>query len=179
MKAKANDLRVTFNKERYPIIELTLTERNEHQMSQIDELRRLIDEGKLLSVEVKQHRKKRSLNANAYCWALINEMANVLRSSKDEVYIKMLKRYGQSSVVSIVDEAVEVFMKSVKYAEEIGDGKVDGKDFTHIKVFMGSSNYDSRQMSILIDGIVSECKELGIETMTPHEIARLKEGWRA
>lgn len=89
----------------------------------------------------------------------------------------MLKRYGQSSVISIVDEAVPQFMRSVKYAEEFGKGTVNGKEFTHIKVYMGSSEMDTKEMAILIDGIVSEAEGLGIPTITPTEVQKLKEQW--
>jgi hypothetical protein len=126
---------------------------------------------------IKQHRNKRSLNANSYAWLLINEVANVLRLSKEEVYLQMLKRYGQSSVVSVVESAAETFKKSVKYCEDFGEAELNGKKFIHIKVYAGSSTYDSKEMSILIDGIVSEAKELGIETMTPAEIEKLKGAW--
>lgn len=128
-------------------------------------------------VKISEHREKRSLDANAYAWSLINQIGNRLGSSKDEVYVEMLRRYGQNSVVSVVEEAATVFEKSIKYWEEIGESKLNGKNFIHIRVFTGSSSYDTKEMSILIDGIVSEAKELGIETMTPDEIEQLKRRW--
>ena len=128
-----------------------------------------------LDVEIKQHREKRSLNANSYMWALINEIANVNRTSKEEVYIEMLKRYGQSDIVSVLSE-IDV-SNYFKYYSEAGTSNLNGKDFTHYRVYKGSSEYDTREMSILIDGVVSECKELGIETMTPGEVKSLKESW--
>jgi hypothetical protein len=147
------------------------------EKSNIEPLNKLLNNEKLKACKIDYKRKKRSLNANAYCWKLCTEIANVLRTSKEEVYVKMLKRYGQSSVVSVVAEAAETFMKSVQYCEEFGESELNGKLFKHIKVFMGSSNYDSREMSILIDGIVSEATELKIPTMTPTEIERIKEQW--
>lgn len=134
-------------------------------------------EEKVYQAEIKPFRKKRSLDANAYAWLLINEIANVLRTSKDEVYLTMLKRYGQSSVVSVIVEAAEMFMASVKYREEIGRATLNGKEFAHIRVYKGSSNYDTREMAILVDGIISEAEELGINTMTPAEVERLKGAW--
>lgn len=125
--------------------------------------------------EVKQHREKRSLNANAYAWVLIGKIADVVRANKDEIYVQMLKRYGQSSVVSVLSEVnVSGYFK---YYEEFGKSSLKGKAFTHYKVFKGSSEYDSREMAVLIDGIVSEAQELEIETLPPYEIARLKEMW--
>jgi hypothetical protein len=143
----------------------------------ISEAKAIITKGKALVVEIKEHRKKRSLDSNAYAWHLINEIANVLRSSKDEVYLQMLKRYGQSAVISVIDKAADTFRKSVKYCEDMGEADMGDKHFIHIRVFMGSSEFDTRMMSIFIDGIVSEAKELGIETMTFDELAKMKSQW--
>jgi len=125
--------------------------------------------------EVKEHREKRSRNANAYAWVLIGKIADVLRASKEEVYFNMLKRYGQCEVVS-VSSAINV-AGYFKYYEEMGKSKLNGKEFTHYKVFKGSSEFDSREMAILIDGIISEAELLEIETLPPSEVARLKEMW--
>lgn len=126
--------------------------------------------------EIKPYRQKRSLNANAYAWVLINEIANRLRTSKDEVYLEMLKRYGQSKVISVLSE-IDI-SRFVKYYEEIGKGHVEGKEFTHYRCFIGSSEYDSREMAILIDGIVDEAKELGIDTLPTTAVERMKALWQ-
>jgi len=156
--------------------EVILTVPKEEQ-SNMEPLNELLNDDKLKTCTIDHKKKKRSLDANAYAWKLITEIANVLRASKEEIYVNMLKKYGQSSVVSVIDEAVPVFLKSIKYWEEFGHGITNGKNFTHIKVFVGSSEYDTREMAILIDGIVSEAKELKICTMTPVEIQQLKEQW--
>lgn len=113
---------------------------------------------------------------NNYAWKLLTEIGNVLRASKDEIYLKMLKRYGQSELISVLSHIpIEHY---VKYYEEAGESKLNGKMFTHYRVYKGSSDFDSREMSIFIDGVVSEAKELGIQTETPDEIARMKSLWR-
>lgn len=127
--------------------------------------------------EIKEKKRRRSLNANAYAWLLIGKLADVLRISKDECYILMLKRYGQSEMVSVVSE-IDV-RGYFKYYEEVGKTFLQGKNFTHYRVFKGSSEYDTREMSILVDGIVSEAKEVGIETLTPAELEKIKSLWRA
>lgn len=126
--------------------------------------------------EIKEKKRRRSLNANAYAWTLIGKLADALRISKDQCYLLMLKRYGQSEMVSVVSE-IDV-RGYFKYYEPVGETELQGKNFTHYRVFKGSSEYDTREMSILVDGIVSECHEVGIETMTPSELAKLKELWR-
>lgn len=136
----------------------------------------LLNQDREKTFEVKPYRQKRSLNANAYAWVLINEMANRLRTSKDEVYQEMLKRYGQSKVISVLSE-IDI-SRFVKYYEEIGKGHVEGKEFTHYRCFIGSSEYDSREMAILIDGIVDEAKELGIDTLPTTAVERMKALWQ-
>ena len=137
----------------------------------IERIQKLQD--KDLNVEVKKKTKKRSLDANAYAWHLINEISNVLRVDKEEVYLYVLKHYGQSTLVS-VDNAVDV-SGFFKYYEPI----FVAEKHTEYLVYKGSSEYDTREMSVLIDGIIQEAKELDIETMTFDEIERMKNLWRA
>lgn len=126
--------------------------------------------------EIKEHKEKRSLTANAYAWSLIGKIADALRTSKEETYLTMLKRYGQSEMVSVLS-SIDV-SGYFKYYEPIAETTLQGKEFTHYKIFKGSSEYDSREMAVLIDGIVSEAKELDIETLPPAEVERLKNMWR-
>lgn len=130
-------------------------------------------EDKPYQVTIKPYRAKRSLDANGYCWHLINQIANVMRISKEECYLIMLKRYGQMQVIKLLTAGLPILLKAVKYYEIM---KEDG-DCTYVKVYAGSSEYDTKEMAILIDGIVSEAKELGIDTMTPQEIERMKGEW--
>lgn len=157
-------------------VELVITLPKQTNVEPIHEL--LTNETKEKALTLEYKKKRRSLNSNSYCWALVTQIADVLRSSKEEVYLQMLKRYGQSSVVSIVEEAAEIFEKSVKYCERFGESILNGKNFIHIKVYMGSSEFDSKQMSIFLDGIISECVPLKIQTMTEKELQRLKDNWK-
>lgn len=128
-----------------------------------------------LSIKIDKYREKRSLNANAYAWKLLTEIGNVLRLGKEEVYLMMLKRYGQSEIISVL--AHIPIGEYVKYSEEAGESKLNGKLFKHYRVYKGSSEFDTREMSIFLDGVVSEAKEMGIPTETPEQIARLKSLW--
>ena len=153
-----------------PCLTLEVNERNDFE-ALVDEMR---DKDKL-SIEVKPFRQHRSLNANAYAWLIIGKIADVLRAGKDEIYFRLLKRYGQSELISVLSHIpIEHY---VKYYEEAGESELNGKMFTHYRVFKGSSEFDSREMSIFIDGVVSEAKELGIQTETPNEIAKMKSLW--
>lgn len=128
-----------------------------------------------LEIEFKPFRKNRSLNANAYAWKLITDIANTVNASKEAVYMTMLKRYGQSELISVLSHIL--IDGYLKYYEEAGESTLNGKSFKHYKIYKGSSEYDTREMAILIDGIVSEAKELGIPTETPEEIERIKSLW--
>lgn len=153
-----------------PCLTLEVNERNDFE-ALVDEMKDLDK----LSIEVKQFRQHRSLNANAYAWLIIGKIADVLRAGKDEIYFRLLKRYGQSELISVLSHVP--IGNYIKYYEEAGESKLNGKDFTHYRVYKGSSEFDSREMSIFIDGVVSEAKELGIQTETPNQIAEMKARW--
>lgn len=132
-----------------------------------------LDKDKLY--EIKEYKEKRSLNANAYAWKLITEIGNVLRKSKEEVYLQMLKDYGQQEMVSVLSSInPEGFFK---YYEKAGTSVLNNKEFTHYRIFKGTSEYDTKEMSIFIDGVVEEAKQLDIETKTPNELEELKRMW--
>ncbi len=139
------------------------------------DIRRFAYSFKAGNYEIEQKRKKRSNDANALCWKLCTEIANVLRAEKESIYVDMLKRYGQSDIVSVVS-SVDV-KGYFKYYDEFGKGYVKDKEFTHYKVYKGSSEYDVREMQILLDGIVDEAKALGIEVISESERALLLADW--
>lgn len=170
MKVKGKINNISFDINGNAILSLEIYEKN----TLMREYQPLVNE-EILSIEIKKHKNKRSLNANNYCWALINELGNALNMSKDEVYLLMLKRYGQSELVSILSNIN--ISGYFKYYEVAGTTILNNKEFTHYKIYKGSSEYDTKEMSILIDGIVSECKDLGIETLTPDELEKLKSAW--
>lgn len=151
---------------------LTLSINEEQAVKNLfDELR----EADKLRIKIDKYREKRSLNANKYAWTLLNEIGNVLRRSKEDVYLDMLKRYGQSEIFSVVEHIP--IGEYVKYYEEAGESILNGKLFKHYKVYKGSSEFDTREMSIFLDGIVSEAQGMGIQTETPEQIAKLKSLW--
>ena len=138
--------------------------------------------GKTYDMEIKEHRNKRSLDANAYCWVLLGKIANKVGLGKDEVYREMIKDVGDNyTVVPIRNDAVDKWIENWKtrgvgwVCDIIGDSKIEG--YTNVITYYGSSTYDTKQMSALINLVVQECKTLGIETATPAELSLLLEGW--
>lgn len=132
----------------------------------------LFEQDKDKIFEIKEKKKKRSLTANSYYWSLLNQLASVMRMDNQECHFLMLQRYGQYEVISVRSDID--LQGYFKYYKEIGHGTVQGKDFCHYKIYKGSSQMDSKEFSILLDGVRSECEEVGIPTLTPSEIAQLK-----
>lgn len=122
--------------------------------------------------EIKEHKEKRSLSQNAYAWKLINEIGNKIGKSKEELYVEMLKDYGQHEVISMLST---IDPKGYfKYYEVIGTGIVNDKEFTHYKIFKGSSEFNTLEMKIFIDGIIQEATQLGIPTITEKELESMR-----
>ena len=139
---------------------------------------------RLYDLEVKEHRKKRSLDANAYCWVLINKLADVMRIEPVEVYRQAIQDIsGNSEVIPIKDEAVEQFNQAWSHngigwlCRDMGKSKIPG--YRNLMVYYGSSVYNTKQMSVLIDHLIQDCKALEIETLPPDKLALLMEEWDA
>lgn len=143
---------------------------------------------KLLVVEIKQYRPKRSLDANAYAWVVMDKIAEELSTdeqtvSKVDVYRDMIRNNaGAFEVLPMPDKAVNRFVETWQ-ANGLGwqcdtvESAVDG--YTNVVAYYGSSAYDTKEMSRLIDAIVAEAKGLGIETLPPAELERMKKEWKA
>lgn len=130
-----------------------------------------LDKDTKYDLKIDKHRNKRSLDANNYAWHLINEIANVLRLSKEEVYLRMLKDYGQREYVSMLANVNP--SRISKYYEEQGMFKHNNNTFKSYMFYIGTSQYDSREMAIFIDGLTQEARQLGIETLEDIEIENL------
>lgn len=125
--------------------------------------------------EVKEYKQKRSLDANSYYWALLTEIANTVRISKEDLHLKMLKEYGET--YSILLPAEENIEGLIKYYETESVIKKGDRLFKSYKAYLPSSEMNTKQMSVLIDGVVSEAQDLGIETLTPSQIEEIKLRW--
>lgn len=146
--------------------------------------RKTLDEltpGKLYDVEIKQHRERRSLDANAYAWVLMDKLAEKTGIPKTEVYRNYIREIGgNSETVCVVEAAVKKLRtgwehNGLGWQTDIQPSKISG--CVNVILYYGSSTYDSAQMSRLIDMIVYDCKFQGIETMPPDKLAALMEGW--
>ena len=141
-------------------------------------------EGKKVTVEIKAKRQGRSLDANAYCWVLCDKIAATkgLLLKKADVYKQAIRDYGVTYIMPVEDRLLGDIMRWHESkglgnsCDIVGKSKFDG--YTNVRFYQGSSDYDTKQMSILLDGIIADAQELGIQTETPDQIARLKAEWR-
>lgn len=138
------------------------------------------DENREQQVEIKIHKKKRSLNANSYCWVLIQEIADALKSTKEEVYRKFIKEKGIFRTMTVDNKALNTLIylwqdKGLGWVVDILDKK---EDRTEVILYYGTSSYNSKQMATFIDYIVESAKEIGIQVLSPEELVLLKENWK-
>lgn len=133
-----------------------------------------------LKAEIKPFKGKRSLNANAYAWVLLDKLAKKLHMPKTEVYRNIIKEFGVVDIVCVRDKRVTKLMDAwvdngIGWIAETMPSKIDG--CTNVVLYYGTSSYDTEEMSVFIDAVVTERKEQGIETMTPAELERLCDAW--
>jgi hypothetical protein len=137
---------------------------------------------KLYDLEVKEHRKKRSLDANAYAWVLINKIADALRITPKEIYRQAIQNMGGNyEILPVKTEAAEHF-KQVWEAQglgwpcvDMGKSKIDG--YRNLRAYYGSSTYSTTQMAQLIDILLQDCRSLDIEVKSEEEIASIMVAW--
>jgi hypothetical protein len=136
---------------------------------------------KELKVQVSVWRQDRSLNANNYCWKLLDEIAQRTRSTKEEVYQEIISKVGVFEILPIRNEAVDNFVEKWQsrglgwVCNIMRDSKIP--NYTNVIAYYGSSVYNTKEMSRLIDEVVQEAQALGVQTKTPQELAELKNLW--
>lgn len=122
--------------------------------------------------DLNEHKEKRSLSQNAYSWKLINEIANKVGKSKEEVHLQMIRDYSQCEVIKVLTKID--LSKYDLYFEKITDKEEEGVSTTYYKVYTPSHNMNTKEMSIYLDGIIHEAENLGIPTLSSEEIERMK-----
>lgn len=137
--------------------------------------------GDYVDIALKRYKEKRSLDSNRYCWRLIGKLAGVTGVNKSDIYRSYIKEIGgNNEVVCVQDKAVDTLVKGWKHnglgwIAETFPSKLKG--CTNVILYYGSSEYDTAQMSRLIDLVVNDCKEQGIETMTPEQLENMLNMW--
>ena len=177
LTGKIEDISVGFMTN-VPKLTLAINEKNDLKAG-YDELK----DCDRLSIEIKPYKKARSMNANAYLWVLCGLLAEETGSTKEEVYRHHIKNMGIYCPAEISENAVNTVITGWKskgigwIAERVDNGENDGTIL--VNLYYGSSVYNTKQMSRLLDSVIEDCKEQGIQTLTPDEIENMKSLWRA
>ena len=143
----------------------------------------VFDSDKEFELVISEYKEKRSLRANNYSWALTDKLAEKMlvagvKLSKPEMHAEMIFRYGQpeydgdQAVIFSTRAGVDV-SQYYEYAKEIGQSETNGKMFSHWRIYRPSHTYSKDEFRVFLAGITAECREQGIETKTPDEIARM------
>ena len=130
-----------------------------------------------LALVFKKWRKKRSLDANAMLWACLSDIAKSMTPPVDkwEVYLQMLKRYGKYTYICVKPNMVDAMKLQWRECEVVGDIKINGEDAVQMLCYFGSSTLDSKEFSVLLEGVVSEMKEMRLPTPPSKEMRRVLE----
>lgn len=137
-----------------------------------------ISSNKDLIIQAKQYYNKRSLDSNAYAWVLMQKIAEVTGEDKMEIYIRCLQRYSRAFTHLIVrPEVIPRIQEMFRVCIDLGEVTVNGKTGHQLQCYFGSSTFNTKEMSVFIDGIISECHDLDIEVLPDSEVERLKKEW--
>lgn len=133
--------------------------------------------GAMLDIKVNKHREKRSLNANALLWKCLGEMAQATGDDKWDVYLQMLKKYGKFTYICVKPNVVEAMKKQWRECEEIGEIDIHGTKAVQMLCYFGSSTYDSKEFSVLLDGVISEMQQMGLTLPMPEYVEKALIEW--
>ena len=142
-------------------------------MEQMEKLQRFN-----LVLKVGKFRDKRSLNANALLWKCCTSLADILHVSKDEIYLKALRDYGENIYIAAVPEAEEALRRSFREVIPLGIHNINGNLMGNFRCVLGSSQYNTEQMSRLLDGVIEDCREMGGFVPDEREIMTGLELWK-
>ena len=159
----------------------------------VEEVKAFIQKNKEIQIDVIKKKKLRSLDANAYMWTLCDKIAKAISIrhkeyntgityTKEDVYKHQIKELGVFAIVPIKNEAVDTYIQRWNkrglgwIAEVSAESKIKG--YKNVITYFGSSSYTTDEFSRLLDGVVQDAKQLGIETATPEELSLMKEEWK-
>ena len=171
-----NFLKGTIRQEFLGDYELLLTIPKD-QKSVIEPLYDLLTDDKVKVCKIDHKKKKRSLDANAALWKMLSMMADKLHTTKDELYVEMLDRYGVFTFIVVKPNVVERVKQEWRTVREIGEVTINGKIGIQLQCFFGSSTYNSKEFSILLDGVIQEANELGINFISKQDQILMIEEW--
>ena len=137
---------------------------------------------KVYTIEIKNYRKKRSLDSNSYAWVLMDKIAEVLGITKEDVYKEFIKEVGQFTILAVKDfdaDSIAIDLKKIVICwvtRNVGKSCIPG--YLSLMLYYGTSTYTQKDMTRFVNYVVEQAKELDIETLPPYEIERLNSLWK-
>lgn len=148
-----------------------------YQNHLVDRINKTLLKNGQKEIEIKKIRESRSLDANAALWVMLNKMAIKLHTTKDELYLDMLERYGVFTHIVVKPVAVKRVMTEWRTVRELGKVEIGGKTGVQLQCFYGSSQYSKEEFSVLLNGVIEEAKEIGVEFISKEDVARMIAEW--
>ena len=177
MKMLTKTPEIAFDIEGNTKLTFTVAARREAVIEALGELN-----GKDIDLTIERHRKKRSLDANAYCWVLIGRLAEKMCISRETIYREAIRDIGGNYYTICAKDQNEAdgicenwSRNGIGWVTEQFESKIEG--CVNVILYKGSSVYDTAQMSRLIDRIIDDCKDQHIDTKPPEEIEALVKAW--
>lgn len=139
----------------------------------------LLKELKKLSIVIDKYREKRSKDANGLLWHCISKIAQSFTPPVDkwEIYLDMLKSYGQFTDILVRADALEATRKQWRETEEVDRYEINGVEYVTLLAYFGSSTFNTKDFSILLEGVIQEMKQTGLDAPTTKEMQRAIEQW--
>lgn len=133
--------------------------------------------GKELVITAEPFKEIRSGEANKLLWECIGKLAKFQNKDKWEVYLESLKKYGQYTYSCINPEAAEAFKEKWRECEEIGELEINGQKYIQLLCFFGSSTYTTKEFAQLLDGVIQDMVDAGMDRPLSKEMKRALEQW--
>lgn len=166
------DLKIQFKKARFNLL-----------LPKILDVIASLDEENDYELTIGKVKRQRSNDANRYFWELVGKLSEKINVPPEDIYRTYIKDIGGNyEVMPIREDAVEFWIKTWRergigwQCDIIGDSKLRG--YKNVICYYGSSTYNSAQFSRLINLCIDDCKEQGIETMTPRELSLMMESYK-
>ncbi len=148
---------------------------------QPDAILRDIEQGKRYKVTITPDRAKRSMTANAYLWVLLDKLTQHTGLPREDIYREYVKNVGgNTDILCLRDKSVDAFRETwarngTGWVTEVMDSKIDG--CTNVKVYYGSSTFDTKTLARMNEMVEADCKDCGIETRSEEELQSLLDSW--
>ena len=152
--------------------QITFTIENPSEIQKLEETK-----NSRLIVSAEIFREARSKHANRYLWHILDLMAKKIGSDKDTMYRLMLSRYGVFTDMDVVRGAIPILERHFRVVERFRDGYEDGEMVT-VRCYYGSSKYNTKEMSELLNGVIQDAKDIGVDTATEDEIRAMIAAWK-